>query len=316
MSEELTFVEKEDQRLYNTSEKWYIREEWLHFARRRLAANGRTYIRYLTLTCSLAYDVIFLKDNGIIETTEIGYGENSVAFCEKDMQRSVLIRRRLPGAKFHPGPIEGLLGAGRINFSKKVDNWFPFDVINIDICGAPFDQHSQLMDAIRKLFVAQGMKDQSFTLFVTTSAVEDGDSEENKQTLRNLIRQNYDITHFERIYHQRYPEDVIDSYPEFLSIAIPKLIIDTGFRQGFNVECKKKFTYVGGKNRTQMMSFIFDCDLPRVVDTLTFLSTERPRKVVGILTHNLENVNNLLHGDGNKKARCEELKRMYGIEEQ
>jgi hypothetical protein len=316
MSRELTFVEKEDQRLYNTCEKWYIRDEWLHFARRRLEANGRRFIRYLTLTCSLAYDVIFLKDNGVIETTEIGYGKDSVAFCEKDVQRSVYIRGRLPGAKFHEGPVEGLLGAGRINFSNKVDSWFPFDVINIDICGAPFSQNAQFIDAMRKLFMAQRIKNQSFTLFVTTSSIEDGDSEGNKQALRTLIRRNYAFHNFERIYRQKYPQETIEPYHEFLSVAIPKLIVDSGFQQGFNVECKRKFTYVGGQNLTQMVSFIFDCDLPTVEDVLGFLSTERTIKLVGIITRHLENVNTTLRNDPTSNHRCEELQRMYRVADQ
>jgi hypothetical protein len=53
--------------------------------------------------------------------TETGYAKESVAFCEQSTQRSVLIKKRLPGAKFHEGPVEGLLNVGSINFSRKAE---------------------------------------------------------------------------------------------------------------------------------------------------------------------------------------------------
>ena len=309
---ELTLVEQEDQRLYNTVEKWYVREQWLNHARRRLATNKRNHIRYLTLTCSLVYDVLFLKNNGLIETTEIGYAKDSLAFCEQSIQRSVLIRKRLPGAKFFDGAIEDFLGVGNLNFSRRAEGWFPFDVINIDVCGSPFSERSKFTATIEKLYNAQRIKRQSFTLFITVCCAEDGDSEPNKERLRAMIRNNFTVTGFQRAYGDRYPQPIA-LYHEFLSLAIPKLVIDVGFQHGFDVDCKRKFTYIGGANAARMISFIFDCDMPYVPDPLMYLSTERPVRLVGVIRHEIEDVNGILQSNNTYNQRCTELQREYTV---
>ena len=188
-----TKVSSEDHKVYNTPEKWFIREKWSEFALNRKKMNKRKFIRLFTLTSIKTYDIILFKETGLIETTETGYSEN-IAFCEKDSERFTMIFNALPGARAHLGTFEDFVGAGSIDSTNHAKEWFPFDVINLDFSGPMFKHRgrntSKVMDAIKKVFMIQSFYRQSFSLFLSVPAIRKADDDVGKNQLRKCLDEN------------------------------------------------------------------------------------------------------------------------------
>jgi len=55
-----SYIGSEDDKVYNTPEKWFVRERWANFALIRRDKNKIKFIRLLTLTSIKAYDIKFL----------------------------------------------------------------------------------------------------------------------------------------------------------------------------------------------------------------------------------------------------------------
>lgn len=313
---EKSLIEVEDEKLYNTSEKWLVRKKWLEHAIERKRKNRVEHIEFFTLTCSQIYEIRLFDDHNLILSKETSPTQKqylSVTFCEKSIHRHSLIRDKLPGARNHICRFEDLVGAGRVGVSDRVNGWFPFDILNLDLNEAPFKQNSRIMlnvtSAIRKLFIIQKLKNKSFSLFVTTCASEEGDNERNKEELLNQIDTNLQNNNrFNELFHRKYPEGRIDPYHEFLLTAIPKLIIEHGFAEGFDVRCEEKFTYIGGDNVTRMVSFIFDCDYKGSIDLLAEI---KPRRISNIIERDFEDINEMLNQHQNLLEDVEELKEKY-----
>jgi len=315
MNEE-SLIEVEDEKLYNTVEKWLIRKKWLEYAIKRQEKNKKDFVEFFTLTCSQIYDVRLFDDYNLILSKETSPTQKqylSVTFCEKDKHRHSLIRDKLAGAKSHLCRFEDLVGAGRVGVSNKVNGWFPFDVLNLDLNEAPFKENSRIMldvkCAIRKLFIIQKLKNRSFSLFLTTCASEEGDDEKNKEDLHNRIDNNLKRNNeFKDLFFKKYPEGKFDNYHEFLLTAIPKLIIEHGFDEGFDIKCEEKFTYIGGNNITRMVSFIFDCEYRGSINSLVKI---KPMRVSNIIERNFWNINEMLNQDKSLLKEIEELKEKY-----
>lgn len=309
--------ELEDERLYNTLEKWYVRKKWLEHAIKRKEKNRATFIKYLTLTCSQAYDVRFFDKCELISSIETSPKQKQymdVAFCEKDLHRHSLIKDKLAGALSHHGRFEDFVGAGRVGFSDKVDKWFPFDVVNLDINAAPFKQNSRLMldtsSAVRKLFIIQKLKQKSFTLFLTVCSVEEGNSEENKKKLGGLLDGNLKSDNtFRSTFLKKYPRRKVGGYHEFLLIVVPKLVVENGFSEGFDVRCLEKMTYVGGQLKTRMVALIFDCEFKGSIDMLAKI---RKHRMLEIVEGSSEDVNERFDQDQNLVKDIEALRKEYG----
>lgn len=316
------YIGLEDDRVYNTSEKWFVREQWVNFALKRRDKNKRKFIRLLTLTSIKTFDIILFSKNGLIQTTETGYSSESIAFCERDNEVFTRIYNNLPGARAYRGTFEEFVGAGSIEFSNPAKKWFPFDVINLDFSSPMFRQKerntSKVMDAISKMFMFQDFTKQSFTLFLSLPAIEKGDDDAGKKQLSDCLNVNLtseETIKFKEAFEQKYPFKQIDFYYQFLLVAVPKIIIKYGQSKNFDVDCLDEYTYIGENARTKMVSFIFDCEykgLPNGYggdNPASILARVYPDRVLKIITHNYIDINKMFKEQPAIKERCTEYKK-------
>ena len=304
-------IEKEDERLFNTLQKWYVRKLWLKYCIERKDRNNQNFIRMLTLTCTQTYEVKLLLDNHLLILTDSGaFDPRCLAFCEMCDHRFALIQKVLPGARYFKGRFEDLVGAGRVGYSNKVDSWFPFDVVNLDINECIFRRDSRVLDAIRKLFMIQKIRSKSFTLFLTVCSIQEGDDEESKNELREFLHKNLDDTEIYNKFHEKYPNGAIHEYHEFQSTAVPKKILEYGLSEGFDVVCSEKLSYIGEGLTTRMVSLVFECEYLGSTELAT-LAARRRERILEILDQDCKNVNLVLEQNEEYLAEAKELKSRY-----
>lgn len=304
-------IEKDDERLFSTPQKWYVRKLWLKYCKARRDRSNQSFIRILTLTCTQIYEVKLLLDNHLLILTDSGaFDSRCLAFCELSNHRFALIQKALPGAKYFKGRFEDLVGAGRVGYSGKVDSWFPFDVVNLDINGSILGRDSRVLDAIRKLFMIQKIRNKSFTLFLTICSVQEGDDEGSINELREFLRKNLDDNEISSKFLEKYPNGTIQEYHEFQSTAIPKKIIEYGFSEGFDVVCSEKLTYVGEGLSTRMVSLVFECEYLGSTE-LTTLAVNRKQRILETLDQDCKNVNLVLEQNEEALLAAIELKSRY-----
>lgn len=266
MSAEQHFVRSEEDQIYNTPEKWYVRDKWFNCAQERKEKNQRDFIRLLTLTSTKCYDVEFFRDKGLISLTDTGYSPESVTFCEYIRERFVLIHNRLPGARGFLGRLEDLIEAGSTHLTHRAERWFPYDIINLDFTKPGFrhgeKKTSLMMDTISKILMIQGFKEQSFSLFLTFPAIRSGNDVAGIQQLNNCLDSNLGGRYpdFETAFREKYPNARISNYREFLLVVAPKLVIKYGQSSNFDVQCRERCTYINRGARAVMVTFIFDCE--------------------------------------------------------
>lgn len=312
MSPALTYIEKEDERLFNTRQKWYVRKKWVEYSIIRKDKNNRGFIRLLTLTCTQVYEIKLLLDNNLLLLKDSrAFDPRCLAFCEMSDHRFALIQGALPGAKYFKGRLEDLVGAGRVGFGiSKVDAWFPFDVINLDINESILKRNSRIMEAIRKLFIIQNMRRQSFTLFLTISSVREGDYDANIETLRQSFNRNLSDPEIEREFLEKHPNGTFEQYHDFQSITIPKKIVEYGLSQGFDTRCNERFTYVGQGLSTRMVSLIFECEYLGSSE-LEHLAEIRRNRILEILENDCKDVNQILEQDAEVSELVMKLKSKF-----
>jgi len=304
-------IEKEDERLFNTLQKWYVRKLWLKYCIERKDRNNQNFIRMLTLTCTQIYEVKLLLDNRLLVLTDSGaFDPRCLAFCEMRDHRFALIQKVLPGARYFKGRFEDLVGAGRVGYSNKVDSWFPFDVVNLDINGCIFGGDSRVLDAIRKLFMIQKIRSKSFTLFLTVCSIQEGDDEESISELRKFLHKNLDDPEIHSKFHEKYPNGAIHEYHEFQSIAVPKKILECGLSEGFDVVCSEKLSYIGEGPTTRMVSLVFECEYLGSTELAT-LAARRRERILEILDQECKNVNLILEQNEKDLVEAKELKSRY-----
>jgi hypothetical protein len=298
-----SFISSEDDKFYNTPEKWYIRDKWAKYALERKKKNGINFVRLLTLSSTKCYDVEFFKDKGLLLTTETGYAPESVTFCEYNYERYVLIRNRLPGARDFCGELEYFVGVGSPGFTKRAQKWFPYDVINLDFTKPGFKQKgkktSVMMDTISKIFMIQKFKKQSFTLFLTLPAIKRADDTTGMVQLESCLKSNLGgkYSEFENNFLGKYPKAKFPNYREFLLVVVPKLIIRYGQNESFDIQCQERCTYIGKGARAVMITFIFDCEYVGLPDgygganPADILAKQYPKRILGIIKRDHEDIN-------------------------
>ncbi len=303
MAPEGYFVTSEEDEIYNTPEKWYVRDKWVKYALERKTKNQRDFIRLLTLTSTKCYDVEFFKDKGLLQTTETGYTPDSVTFCECNHERYVLIRNRLPGARDFFGELEHFVGAGSPGFTKRAQKWFPYDVINLDYTKPGFRQKGKktsiMMDTISKIFMIQGFRKQSFTLFLTLPAIRRGNDAGGREQLKECLRSNLGgkYSEFESNFLKKYPGVRFPSYREFLLVVVPKLIIRYGQSENFDIQCQERCTYIGKGARAVMITFVFDCEYVGLPDgyggenPADILAKQYSKRILEIIEKEYEDIN-------------------------
>ena len=317
-----SYIGSEDDKVYNTPEKWFVRERWANFALIRRDKNKIKFIRLLTLTSIKAYDIKFLFKKGLIQTTETGYSPGSITFCEKNSERYTRIFNNLPGARAYQGTFEDFVGAGSIEFTERAKKWFPFDVINLDFTG-PMFRHaerntSKVMDAMLKMFMIQDFTKQSFTLFLSVPAIKGGDDDTGIKQLSDCLDVNLaskETMKFKEVFEQKYPSKKINSHYEFLLITVPKIIIKYGQSKNFDVDCSGKYTYIGENAQTRMVSFIFDCEYRGLQDgyggenPASVLAKVYPDRVLKTITQDYLDVNRIFGEQPEIKKKCIEYKK-------
>lgn len=316
MTAEQYFVRSEEDQIYNTPEKWYVREKWVRYAQERKDKNRRDFIRLLTLTSTDCYDIEFFRDKGLLLFTDTGYAPESVTFCEYIQERYVLIRNRLPGARDFFGKLEALVGVGNTRLTHRAERWFPYDIINLDFTKPGFRHRekktSLMMDTISKIFMIQGFKEQSFSLFLTFPAIRSGNDAAGRQQLNNCLNSNLGGRYpdFERFFLEKYPDAIISNYREFLLVVAPKLLIKYGQSGNFDVRCRERCTYINRGARAVMVTFIFDCEyvgLPNDYggdNPADILARQYPTRILEIIEREYEDINNKFSQDQRLEQRC------------
>jgi hypothetical protein len=300
----LSEIQTKDIQLYNTKAKWYIRKNWLESAKKRRDLVDNDFIKYFTLTCTMAYDVIYFTENDLIPKSEIKFDPKYLMFCERNSHRHTLIRNKLTGAQENNGPVENFLGAGERHIPGKIDKTFPFDVVNLDINVAPFNENSKLFlisyNAFEKLFFIQ--RGHSFNFFLTFKVHQEWDHQDKIQQIQEILNTNRQNADYNAIYTQIYNENELE-YIELLLLMIPKLIIRTGY-PFFDVTCAKKFRYIGGDDTSIMVSFIFECESIADGDQNNDQKLVRLNQALQLET---ENVDEILNSNNDISTECEEL---------
>jgi hypothetical protein len=217
--------------------KQYVRRfGWLRiiqdYVERRQKDGVDRPLRYLTIPGSNASDIGLLWRAGLLDRTNDGFPY--VAICDETSAEEVMAN------------LGKLLGySGRL-FHKAV-KWpqgelcslFPFDVINLDLCGAVItgalnrDTAKRRLTGIRWIFRLQ--RGQGFILLLTASA----DDRKARNTFEGVLADNLDNEDaFREAYLSRYgtldPEPYQQDYRALTQVIIPKIIarmaMDCGYR--------------------------------------------------------------------------------------
>jgi hypothetical protein len=326
-----TFTKKGDEVTFNTPQKRYIRNYiWAKYAKERIKKDKLDYIKYFTLTAAECYDILVLKEQGLLNVIEErGITKyQHVAFCEKDDEKYALIQKKLPGANHNKGSYENMIGAhGTIGAN--IQKWFPFDVINLDLTSAIFSSEKNLVIvALKKTFEIQSSKNKSFTLFLTIPSKEEEDTQTGKDMLDDNLRSNLNdsrVEDFKDRFSAIYPDVDFNGaiysqlkYDDYLLISIPKMIVSMGFSENFDVVCNERLSYVGdhyngNRNSTLMLKFVFECEFIGKNNGLCAgtnineLYEKYPLRVSNILINAPVNINELLENNAELKAHCCEL---------
>lgn len=262
---EKSLIEKEDEEVYNTPQKWYIRKKWVEHALIRKSRISSDNLKILTLTCCEVYEIKYFIDNGIILMNGNTFDEN-LTFCEKAAQRFALIQKKLPGARSHYIAFEDFIISHDTTITGSLNKWFPFDIINLDFNECVFKQRTKFFNAIKKLFIIQKMKKSSFNLFLTINLIANEHHSSSRVIFDELLENNIRTEELTQI-RETLQNIKFDNYNKYISCLVPKFIIEEGFKNNFDVKLQESMIYVGEGNITQMISLVFDItfhETPRI----------------------------------------------------
>jgi hypothetical protein len=297
------FLSSEEDQIYNSPQKWYVRAKWVNYASRRKERSGKKHINLLTLTSTKCYDIKLFQQAGLLLSTATGYAPHCLTFCEYNPERYARIRNLLPGARDWLGKLEKFVDAGYPYVPEPAQKWFPYDVINLDFTQPGFKQKgaktSITVRTIAKIFMIQRLKSHSFTLFVTLPAIRHGNDVTGKAELHNCLQNNLDGSYpvFKKNFLQKYPRKAFRDYREFLLVVVPKLIIKYGQSESFDTKCLERCCYINEGAQTTMVTFMFDCEFIGLQDgygsknPTEILAGLYQQRIVEILEQDFEDIN-------------------------
>lgn len=255
--------------------KHYVRKNgWLAAAKQQKkvirSRSKKIPLRYFTFCAVGAIDVFMLELAGILKRSEkTGYLEG-VYFCEEDpvdytritnllgleaqgflgkFERIVLFKddkdtigKTRNDGNFYPPEVDKKLIYKDAHH--RLREAFPFDIINLDVCGAMFPPRKNIMNPLLKsiiqildwqtnsTFPINNLECKQFTLFLT-SHINSADRTNQKaiQQLTDLLIDNINTNpDFQEAFVNRYSHNqvqklVSENFPEFICLAIPKLMI-------------------------------------------------------------------------------------------
>jgi len=217
--------------------KQYIRRfGWLevikNFVERQKGAGVDRPLKYLTIPGSNASDIGLLWQADLLTRTSEGFPD--VAICDKTSAEEVLAN------------LGGLKGYSSRSFYEAVKypqgelcSLFPFDVINLDLCGAIITGAEKRNRALKQLvsirWIFRLQRGQGFLLLLTASA----DDRSAHDTLQRVLMNNLNSEDkFKETYQSRYgvldPEPYLEDYRSLVQLVVPKVIArmarDCGYR--------------------------------------------------------------------------------------
>ena len=265
--------------------KHYVRKCcWLNAAKKQKQAiknrSKNIPLRYFTFCAAEAIDVFMLEYEGILERSKkTGYLE-SVYFCEKDpgdfarianliglsaqgflgeFEKIVLFEddeetegKTRDDGNYHPSTVRKKL----INKDAhcRLRKAFPFDIINLDVCGVMFPPRKGIMTPLLKSiiqilewqtesrFSANNRECKQFTLFLTSHVDQDDTDPEAIRQLEERVNDNISMNKdLQSAFSNRYGHDQADKlacedFAEFFRVALPKFIIYTAlFKFGWKI---------------------------------------------------------------------------------
>jgi hypothetical protein len=203
--------------------KQYVRRfGWLQviqdFVKRRQDDGVDCPLKYLTIPGANASDIGFLWRAGLLVRTADGFPY--VAICDKEnadtVSRNLGVLLGVSDRWFHEALCD------------EFESLFPFDIVNLDFCGAMITGHPKRHRAVRRLAAIEQIfrlqRGQSFLLLLTAST----DDESAHQILEELLVDNFDQSPFTEAYLSKY--GVLDATPfqgnyrAFVRLVLPKLV--------------------------------------------------------------------------------------------
>ena len=273
--------------------KHYVRRSgWLTAARQQKQAirnrSKNIPLRYFTFCAAEAIDVFMLEREQILKRSEETERLEGVYFCEANdesfgriaeligspqqgfqgqFERIVLFEddeetdgKTLTDEDFYPPKIRGKLRYKDAHH--RLREAFPFDIINLDVCGIMFPPRevtmAQLLKSIIQIlewqtkskFPINNLECKRFTLFLTSHIDPDDTNQKAIKQLENRVNDNMRTsTDFRSAFTEKYGHNqvrklVSEKFPEFFCVALPKFIIhETLFRLGWKVTCSPTYLY-------------------------------------------------------------------------
>lgn len=245
-------------------------------------------LKYFTFCASNAIDVFMLEREGIIQRNTKTDHLDGVYYCEEDPDEFRKIAelvgseaqgfldrfdnlacfqesRATRGKSFYDNDAEFFEERLRRKLRTKENHRrfraaFPFDVINLDVCGTIFPPKAQnivspMMQSIRNILQWQKGPDQkgnqcnAFTLFLTSHV---HPAELNEDAVNELVTSfNTNLSsyiQFNAAFVNRYPfgdaeQFANGNFSEFFSLALPKIIVQDANRAGWDVTYDHIFLY-------------------------------------------------------------------------
>lgn len=277
--------------------KHFVRKEgWLTAAKQQKHVirnrSKRIPLRYFTFCAAEAIDVFMLEREGIINRSAKTGRLEGVYFCEKDLQSFGII------ADLIGSPENGFQGEfekivlfkdddetmdktiedeqedqdpytpemrAKLRYKDKhhrLREAFPFDIINLDVCGVMFPPKRNIMAPLlesiiqildwqtKSKFPISEQECKRFTLFLTSHIDPSDTNKEAIEQLENRVIENINMNgDFRSAFVRRYGHDQVkkfvnENFPEFFCVAVPKFIIHEAlFRFGWKVTCGPTYLY-------------------------------------------------------------------------
>ena len=327
--------------------KHYVRQNgWLEAAKQQKQTIRKRLknipLRYFTFCAAEAIDVFMLEREQILKRSEETERLEGVYFCEEDeesfgkiaeligspeqgfrgeFERIVLFKddeethgKTLTDEDFYRPEIRKKLGYKDAH--QRLCKAFPFDIINLDVCGVMFPPRKNviapLMESIIQILKWQTRSKFSndrecdqFTLFLTSHIDPDNTNQQAIEQLKNRVNDNLRNTDFHAAFVEKYGHNQVrklmsEKFPEFFCLALPKFIIhETLFSLGWKVTCGPTYLYNRDYSREdkqyQIMHTIGVYErIPDSRERLDFPQSQYIQSVTQLINNGVEWIDNII----------------------
>jgi hypothetical protein len=237
---------------FQDPKKHYVRMRgWLPaFQASSQATNGK--VRYLTLCGKLALDIRYFAQKKLLKRNEEANWYPDVTFVESDDEDYAIIAESLGRVRLGiKGQLEEvLLDPTHVSYDD-LKSSFPYDIINLDFCGAIVPKHdhpySATLRCIDRVVELQASSNPrlDWRLFLTFNASKGASHEDANAQLCDMIKENLKTEENRSAYGTRSkPENLLaNEYPEFLRIGIAKFLAFIGRAHGYEMSIEQSFSY-------------------------------------------------------------------------